>query len=134
MSEPRRLKPEIQKLLHSIASDNLETAASGVSDLSRQKMLALRESFVRMQRTRVDAFKPGDLVRYQPRMKYTEFPAYGEVMVVVEVLDKPVLTHSQFPGSPYFRTPENLVLGTVKDGNFHCWHFDGRRFEKASAD
>ena len=128
MSSKRKIDPALQSMLLDLAN----TEQSDV-DLQREarelKIDALRDSFRRMQCTDRAKFRPGDLVRWQPCMKYVKWPQYGESAVVVECLDPPVMDEENQCGSPYFRTPMTLILGVHHHDGFHCWHFDGRRFE-----
>lgn len=133
MSAPRKLNPDLQNFLNGIAQ-GADTTANKAVNHRGEKIQALRDSFNRMRHGRKTAFKPGDLVRYQAGLKNCLFPKYGEVMVVVEVLDTPVFSTTPPVFSPYFRSPEDLVLGTIREGNFHFWHYDGRRFEKVNGD
>jgi hypothetical protein len=77
------------------------------------------------------AFKRGQLVQWKKGLKNKVTPGYGEPVIVVETLDQPILDqHEKGSGSPYFREPLTLVAGEIdKDGDFLCFHYDGRRFE-----
>lgn len=129
MTHQRKINPELQSMLHGIVN-NAHCADDLRREARQQKMDALRESYQRLQSTDPAQFRPGDLVRWQPRMKDVKWPQYGEAAVVVECLDPPVLEVERESGSPYFRQPATLVLGLLRDDGFHCWHFDGRRFER----
>lgn len=130
MSAPRRLGPALQSMLHDLANADA-TVATAQSYARQSKIEALHDSFDRLQRTNPSHFKPGDLVQWQPGLKYTKLPAYGEPAVVVEVLPQPVCDENAPCCSAYFRSPCSLVLGLQREGRFLCWHFDGRRFELA---
>ena len=137
MSTPRRLDPALQSMLHNLANAdgtaaNAANAATALSNARKAKIASLRDSFARLQHTHPFHFKPGDLVRWQPGLKYKKLPAYGEPAVVVEVLPQPVFDENAPCGSAYFRSPCSLVLGLQRDGKFSCWHFYGRRFELAT--
>jgi hypothetical protein len=131
MTGKRKIDPALQSMLLGLAN-----AEHGDVDLRQeareQKIEALRESYQRMQSVDPTKYRPGDLVRWQPRMKDVKWPQYGEAAVVVEVLDPPVLEVGRESGSPYFRNPLTLILGLQHKDGFHCWHFDGRRFELVS--
>jgi hypothetical protein len=48
--------------------------------------------------------------------------------IVMEVLEKPLITDEQSAGSPYFREPLDLVLGCFdEEGDFLCFYYDSRR-------
>jgi len=131
MSTPRKISLELQNMLHALANSELPDTTAD-RDTKQHKVADLRASFRRMNSSDPARFKPGDLVRWQPHMKYTTLPAYGEPAVVVEVLSHEVLSSGAHPCSTYYRSPCTLVLGVPHKGGFHCWHFDGRRFELAT--
>ena len=131
MSTPRKLDPALQSMLHGLAS----TEQSDVDvrrEAREQKIEALRDGYRRIQGTDPCKFQPGDLVRWQPGLKYVKWPKYGETAVVVECLDPPIMDEVSACFTPYFRSPQTLVLGLQHNNGFHCWHFDGRRFELVS--
>lgn len=132
MSAPRKLDPAIQSMLHDLAS-----ASSPELDVPRDaddpKIELLRDCYRRITCTDPTQFRPGDLVRWQPGLKNTRIPNYGETMVVVECIDPPCSSEVKHGGSPHFREPLTLLLGTMHQGMFTCWHFDGRRFERVTA-
>jgi hypothetical protein len=128
MSTSRKLDPALKNMLHDLASGD-PIAAMEPSDAQQRKIAALRDCFARLKHTNPAHFKPGDVVRWQPGLKYMTLPAYGEPMVVVEVLVQPVFDAHASTGSSCYRSPLSLVLGMPRHGKFFCWHFDGRRFE-----
>jgi len=83
----------------------------------------------------VYAFRKGQFVRWKAGLKNRKGPAYHQVAVVRELLAAPVFEtceHATNSGSPYFREPLNLILGSIDDdGDFVEFHYDGRRFEPA---
>jgi hypothetical protein len=76
-------------------------------------------------------FVKGQLLQWKEGLKNKPTPAYGEPIIVVEVLKKPVFDEEQKSASgPYFREPLTLIAGVIySNGDFMCFHFDGRRFE-----
>ena len=133
MSSKRKLDPALQSMLHDLANTEPDKAALR-REARNLTIEALRESYRRLQSTDPASFRPGDLVRWQPGMKYVKWPQYGETAVVIECLEPPVLDDEPDSGSCYFRTPLTLVLGVPHKDGFHCWHFDGRRFELVASD
>lgn len=131
MSNERKLDPALQSMLIGLATSQ-QSDVDVRQEARDLKIEALRASYRRMQSTDPTQFRPGDLVRWQPNMKYVKWPQYGEAAVVVECLDPPVWDDERDCGSPYFRIPMTLILGVHHQGGFHCWHFDGRRFELVS--
>jgi hypothetical protein len=77
------------------------------------------------------SFAPGHLVRWKKGLKNKKTPAYGEPVIVMQVLEQPVFDpDANDSGGPYFREPMDLVAGEiVDDGSFLCYHYDARRLE-----
>jgi hypothetical protein len=144
MNPPRKIDPQLQALLHGLANaenanatdstDNAESANAAARTrqqaMQAEKTAALRDAYQRMHSTDPAQFRVGDIVRWQPRLKNARWPEYGEMAVVVECLSPPIVESNPSAGSPYFRELSSLVLGLQRDGAFHCWHYDGRRFER----
>ena len=131
MNPPRKIDPQLQALLHGLANaDNADTTQAHQQALQADTTAALRDGYQRMHSTDPAQFRVGDIVRWQPRLKNARWPEYGEPAVVVECLSPPILQSNPSAGTPYFREPSSLVLGLQRDGAFHCWHYDGRRFER----
>ena len=76
-------------------------------------------------------FKTGQLVRWKNGLKNRRTPAYGEPIIVVDVLEEPIFDlEVKSAGSTYFHEPLTLVAGELApDGDFVFFHYDGRRFE-----
>jgi len=129
MSTQRKLNPELQAMLHKLASADVPTLDES-QEVLHPKIAALRSACKRIHSTDPTQFRPGDLVRWQPGLKYAKWPLYGQTAVVIECLDPPYVGNDRDSGSPYFRDPLSLVLGLQHEGGFHCWHYDGRRFER----
>jgi len=75
-------------------------------------------------------FSEGDIVEWKPGMKNrrSESP-----MIVTEVLDAPITDTNRDAGSPYFMELLDIKLGvTDPDGDFIEFHYDSRRFQKAT--
>ena len=132
MSQPRKLDPAIQSMLHGLANGS-QPEADVQRDAHDQQIELLRDRYGRINQSDPNQFRPGDLVRWQPGLKNTQFPNYGETMVVVECIDPPCSSDVTQGGSAYFREPLTLLLGMLHKGSLTCWHFDGRRFERISA-
>ena len=141
MNAPRKIDPQMRALLHGLANaesadatDNTTSANAAAQTcqqaLQADKTSALRDAYQRMHSTDPAQFRVGDIVRWQPRLKNARWPEYGEMAVVVECLNPPILESIPSAGSPHFREPSSLVLGLQRDGALHCWHYDGRRFER----
>lgn len=77
-------------------------------------------------------FQPGQLVKWKKGMRNRLRPAYGEPVIVIEVMDPPIYEagEEKSGGSAYFHEPLSLIAGTfLKKGGFLCFHYDHRRFE-----
>ena len=131
MSNDRKIDAKLQSMLLSLASETGSGAEEGREARELQLEL-LMDGYRRIQSATPASFRPGDLVRWQPRMKYTKWPQYGEAVVVVECLEPPVIEEEPCAGFPQFRIPLTLVLGMIHEEGFSCWHFDGRRLELAT--
>ncbi len=129
MSTPRKLDPRLKTMLHGLAQSELP-APEKISTRREKTIQTLRANFARMHNANPTQFRPGDLVRWQPGLKNAKWPEYGESAVVVECLDPPIVDDDISSGWPHFREPLSLVLGLWRDEGFHCWHYDGRRFER----
>lgn len=130
MNPPRKIDPQLQALLHGLANADDADAAHAHQQALQAAAAALRDGYQRMHSTDPTQFRVGDIVRWQPRLKNARWPEYGEPAVVVECLSPPILRSNPHAGTPYFREPSSLVLGLQRDDGFHCWHHDGRRFER----
>ena len=72
-----------------------------------------------------ETFSPGDIVTWKKGManKMIEGP-----FIVVDVLDKPIIDHTEDPSSSYFREPLDILVGFFNDEkNFFLVHLDSRR-------
>ena len=78
-------------------------------------------------------FRPGTFVRWKKGMKNRQRPAYGNPVIVMEVLSTPVFDKKPGveSGSPMFHEPLDLILGLFAkdDEDFLLLHYDSRRFE-----
>lgn len=76
-------------------------------------------------------FSRGQLVKWKQGLKNRARPDYGQPAIVIEVLTGQHIDGTNDSGSPYYREPLNLILGTLapEDGGFVIYHFDISRFE-----
>lgn len=73
-------------------------------------------------------FKPGQLVVWKDGLKNRRIPEYNQSAVVIGIKEG-LIEQDKNSGSPYFLEPLELVLGcAMPDGEFHCFHYDPRRF------
>ena len=73
-----------------------------------------------------NTFKPGDIVKWKPGMKHKRSDG---PFIVVEVLDGPIVDTENGAGTPYFREPLDLVLGSFLNGDFVTFYYDSRRMQ-----
>lgn len=75
-------------------------------------------------------FAGGQLVTWKRGMKNRRSPDYGEPAIVIEVLQSPLVNPGDESGTPYFREPLDIIIGTLDaEGDLLCFHYDSRRFE-----
>jgi hypothetical protein len=75
-------------------------------------------------------FSVGQVVKWKERMKNKKTPDYGEPVIVVKILEKPITDTQDTPGSAYYNEELDVLLGSIgSDGNFRVFHFDSHRFE-----
>ena len=78
-------------------------------------------------------FQPGQFARWKKGMKNKNLPAYGDPVIVMEILSTAVFDRKfgAESESPLFREPLDLVLGLFNrnDEDFLLFHYDSRRFE-----
>lgn len=109
-------------------------------DEAQQKQKADVAEKLHALRAKVDVFlsdsekhacglKVGNAIEWKEGMKHKKVPAYGQPVVVVEVLDEP----SQFKGetgTPYYADKNDIVIATVDgDGDLVTYVMDSRRFK-----
>jgi hypothetical protein len=79
-------------------------------------------------------FTEGQLVRWKPKLRNKQLPEYGQLAIVMNVLDEPVANVVEPSDSPYYHEPLDIVLGVIDgSGDLICFHFDARRFEPAAS-
>lgn len=126
-------KQEILSRLLSAISEDGDDDASERKNTARNTPKALTQGFQTMSCS--PKFKPGDIVRWkrlpdQGTLKNKILPLDHDLAVVIEQLEKPILSLKDRAGSPYFNEPLDLALGLFdSDGDFSIFHFDARRFE-----
>ncbi|KAH3767219.1 hypothetical protein Pelo_928 [Pelomyxa schiedti] len=76
--------------------------------------------------------KPGDFVQWKHGLKNKRRPYEGEKCMIVEILPEPIYDLQKSAGTPNYREPLTAKLAFVDDGNFLVYHYDLRRFERAS--
>lgn len=118
--------------------NNVLDGTSHSSELAQELADERGEALVGLQRSLAsnptNGFHPGEIVQWKSGLKNRRLPDYGEPAIVMEVLNPAVYDASKdMVGSNLFREPLTLILGlNDADGDFLCYHYDGRRFEVAN--
>lgn len=113
--------------------DSDESAASAAP----ANPAALQNFFESISRN--NTFQVGDIVRWKQTpygtLKNRKLPKVEDYAVVTEVRRGEFAALDEHgAGTPYFREPQDLVLGmTDGDGDFVLYRFDSRRFERVDS-
>ena len=97
------------------------------SENSNPQAKQLRELYRRLSVRH--EFRPGQLVRWKPGLKYRAYPHYDEPAVVVRVLPQPVYDDETNSDSKYFREPLDVQLAVIRDDSYHLYYYDSSKFE-----
>ena len=131
---PRKstLDPKVKALLDNI---DLDDGGDLLAEPPEEAGEHLRVLLERLNNGRERALRPGTLAVWKPGLKNRLFPRYGEPVVVVDLLDRPVTDSEHKSGSPYFREPLDVLVGVVRgdDREFLVYHADRRRFQPHEA-
>lgn len=77
--------------------------------------------------------KVGDIVVWKDGLRNRLHPAYGQPAIVSAILDPPLTDPEDDSSTCFYRERLTVVLGVIVRGSLVEYHFDGRRFRKASA-
>jgi len=125
-----------EDLINSVFSDHARRAAErslGKDHMERDRAVELAERLSEMrERLFAEAeLHPGMLVQWKPGLQNRRFPAYGEPVIVMDVIAPPIYDSKQDSFSPSYREPITMAgLVRAPGGDFEVYHFDGRRFEE----
>ena len=122
---------DLETLLGQPAGEN-EVAGEAAGKPRTRKELVERLKQLAGIFHQVHTFMPGQLVQWKKNMKNRRNPAYGDPVVVIQVLDVPSYDRDikSGAGSPYFREPLTLLAGRLdNEGDLVCYHYDQRRME-----
>ena len=79
---------------------------------------------------RKESFEVGQLVKWKENLHNRKLPHKNQPAIVIAILDEPVISTDDEPGSPYFLETLDIILGIiVDDGSFLTFYYDSRRFE-----
>ncbi len=116
------LNPPYLKLVSS------DTDESTKGELRLRK--ALTEYFTRLTDNQLRMMRPGSIVRWKSGLKNRKWPDYGDLVVVIEIIDPPILDIEGGAGSCYYREPLSGIIGWLdEEGDFLAFHSDLRRYE-----
>jgi len=117
------VKKIMEMVLKSSDSD-MESGAVKSSDFSVLKQKV--SSFL----GKSPKFELGDVVKWKKGLKNKKYPKEGQLCIVIEEMEKPIIQDSRDSGSPYYREPLDLVLALLDDeSDLVIFHYDKRRFE-----
>jgi hypothetical protein len=74
-------------------------------------------------------FPKGQFVVWKAGLKNKSHPDYGEPAIVTGVYPTPIYDRTETAGSPYFKEPLSLAIGTHLEDDLVEFRVDGRRFE-----
>ena len=96
--------------------------------MSKQDLLDVFEKFQEKH-----TFTPGQIVEWKRGCQNKNSPGPFIVVSVLDGTEVPIFDSESSSGSPYFREPLDIVLGTFAqtDGTFVTFHYDSRRFQPA---
>ena len=93
-----------------------------------EQALRLRKAFDSF--SEIKPLHPGDLVTWKDQMKNKRKPDYGQLAIVVEVLEEPIFDEDERVASAYYGERLDVRLGFLDDeGDFVCFLFDSQRFK-----
>ncbi|NEQ95715.1 MAG: hypothetical protein F6K30_03125 [Cyanothece sp. SIO2G6] len=123
MSEQQDIIAEILKDFSGKLSEDGEKKSYGEDDLVELKRAC--DSFLKKE-----VFKVGQIVKWKTNLKNRKFPHQNQPAIVVQVLDEPIVSPDEEPGSPYFLEKLDIVLGVMtQDSVFLTFYYDSSRFE-----
>lgn len=127
MNRKSHLDPKLQDILANL-DDHPDSSL--LDEPTEDTAEHLRTLHQRLTNGRERDLQPGRLAVWKPGLKNRRFPAYGQPVIVVDLLDPPLLDHEDESGSTYYREPLSLVMGLLyENGDFLLYHVDRRRFQ-----
>ena len=82
-----------------------------------------------------ESFESGQIVKWKNGLNNRRLPRNNQPAIVVAILDEPVISTENDPGSRYFLENLDIILGIiVDDGSFLTFYYDSRRFEAYKLD
>jgi hypothetical protein len=123
MSDQQDLMIEFFKKFREKESTNEEEQSYGEEHLAKLK--GAYDSILKRE-----DFKVGQIVKWKKNLDNRKLPRQNQPAVVVRVLDEPIISPDDEPGSAYFLEKLDIVLGVMaKDETFLTFYYDSSRFE-----
>ena len=127
MSKQEDILAEIMKNLHEKDRDKdvNEEEQNNYGEEYIAQLKSVCKSFIKKESLEV-----GQIVKWKAHLKNRKLPHKNQPAIVIAILDKPVISTDDEPGSPYFLETLDIILGIiVGDGTFLTFYYDSRRFE-----
>jgi len=127
MSKQEDILAEIMKNLHEKDRDKdvNEEEQNNYGEEYIAQLKSVCKSFIKKESLEV-----GQIVKWKAHLKNRKLPHKNQPAIVIAILDKPVISTDDEPGSPYFLETLDIILGIiVENGTFLTYYYDSRRFE-----
>lgn len=126
MSQQQDVIAEFLKGLKGLQEKNFE--AEEEQSYGKEHLDKLREACKNLLKK--EYFEVGQIVKWKKDLKNRRLPCQNQPAIVLKVLDEPIVSSDNEPGSPYFLEKLDIVLGVIsKDGTFLTFYYDSSRFE-----
>jgi hypothetical protein len=126
MNEPQDIREELANLLKSL--EGREVIEQEQESYDDEYIFSLKNACHNLLRK--ESFQVGQLVKWKPNLQNRKLPYKNQPAIVIEILEKPITSNNQDPGSPYFQEKLDIVLGVLmNDGTFVTFYYESRRFE-----
>ena len=120
----------IAELLTSFREKDSETEDE--QSYGEEYLSKLKEACDNLLKT--EDFEVGQIVKWKKHLNNRKLPRENQPAIVVNVLDKPIVSSDDEAGSPYFLEKLDIVLGVMsKEGIFLTFYYDSSRFESYEA-
>lgn len=135
MAKDKQISKQLSNLNESESKELIKSLINSVLSEGESEHLTIKEKMQRLKECKdainsKNTFKVGDIVKWKPHLKNRTMPEYGDPLIVLELLEKPLFDKDEGPDSPYFNEPLDIVLGLIADeGEFISFYYDRRRVE-----
>ncbi|CAN1210814.1 hypothetical protein TUMEXPCC7403_11490 [Tumidithrix helvetica PCC 7403] len=125
MSKQENATTELLKYLPESNENSENEGEKPYGDEHLAQLKRTCENFLKKQ-----ALEVGQIVKWKDNLKNRKLPHKNQPAIVIFVLDEPIISTDDEPGSPYFLEALDIVLGIITDdGTFLTFYYDSRRFE-----